>query len=162
MYSFWFYFAQNTVKIDFFSEKNTIFYDWDISFGSAIFEVSGVCTFLQGFVFPYQNIDITVLLRTNYDDGRENCVTECSASFSEYLFLKMHLDFILFKLILSARGRPSAGGSFMSKKNIHFSATREWKQVYVILERKGVCTVTFFSHTRSFLANNFQFDAVWF
>ena len=76
---------------------------------SAIFEVSGVCTFLPGFVFPYQNIDIAALLRTSYDDGHENCVTECSASFSECLFLKMHLEVILFKLIMSARGRPTGG-----------------------------------------------------
>ena len=129
---------------------------------SAIFEVFGICIFLPGFVFPYQNIDIAALLRTNYGDGHENCVTECSASFSEYLFLKMHLDFILFKLIMSARGRPTGGGSFMGKINIHFSDTREWKQVYVILERRGVCNVTFFSDGRSFLANDFQFDTLWF
>ena len=128
---------------------------------SAIFEVSGVCTFLPGFVFRIR-ISISQHLRTNYDDGHENCVTECSASFSEYLFLKMHLDFILFKLIMSARGRPTGGGSFMGKINIHFSDTREWKQVYVILERRGVCNVTFFSDGRSFLASDFQFDTLWF
>ena len=50
----------------------------------------------------------------------------------------------------------------MGKTNIHFSATREWKQVYVILEPRGVCNVTFFSDGRLFLANGFQFDTVWF
>ena len=50
----------------------------------------------------------------------------------------------------------------MGKKNIRFGATREWKQVYVILEQRGVCNVTFFSDGRSFLANNIQFDTIRF
>ena len=125
----WLNFVQNAIKINFFSEKTTIFLDWDISIGVRIFEVS--VHFYRDSFFR-----IRISISQYYCEQIMMTVMKIVRASARLLLAntclcKMQLELILFKPIMSGSGQPTG-------KRLIYEQNKYSLQCYQGVEA-GVC-----------------------